>query len=712
MFELAVVGTGALTVFLTAVANGAAGEMGKQLLLSTSTRLQQLLGRGTRLPETTQQAEALARRLQPLLAADPRQAAEWALLTQSLPDPFPAVAADSGPAPTRHFTDRGEILRRLDREANRPSAGRPRAAQLFGPPGVGSSQVALRWAFGQEARFPDGRPHLDLRDLCADRAPEPAEVLLHLLLRMRVPADAVPTTESGREQLYRRLTAGRRVLVVVDHVSSAAQVRALVPTTPESFLLVVSTGPAQAMLEAERIAVPPLREKDAKELWRKLTGPDGPLPSGRQQAAVLERCAGNPYALTAAARRLTTGGETVTVSCETAGFPPDPVRAAVRESCRSLPAQTARLCRLTALGGWPAVDAEMAAWAADVDRETAVRMLGEAAELQLTDPLPDGRWRLRPAVRHCLEEDAAAQHGIAQCAAAVSRVLDGLLLRARHAAHAALPQSWRTEPAPALGRPCASAAEGMAALLADAATFVHAVTVAGDHGHVDVATALGRALWPLQLKAGHWDQVLPALRAATRCAEGHPGDPRTAGALHFQLAHCLGEMRRWDEADEAACAAVAAERAAGHRRGEASAVELLGLLNLHRLQADVALERFVEARRIYDLIGPEDEGAADLPRARALLGRHQGRALRLQGRLDASRQRLERAREFFSAHGEAYNEARALTDLAETLHDSGDDTAALQRIEEAEALLNPQQAAPHLHYLAVLRRRCQAPAQD
>ena len=78
------------------------------------------------------------------------------------------------------------------------------------------------------------------------------------------------------------------------------------------------------------------------------------------------------------------------------------------------------------------------------------------------------------------------------------------------------------------------------------------------------------------------------------------------------------------------------------------------------------------------------------------------------GDLTESANRLETARGFFAEQGEAYNLARTLTDLAETLHDAGDDADALTKIAEAERLLTPEQAAPHLGYLAHLRERCEA----
>ncbi|WEV26827.1 hypothetical protein OYE22_17715 [Streptomyces sp. 71268] len=75
---------------------------------------------------------------------------------------------------------------------------------------------------------------------------------------------------------------------------------------------------------------------------------------------------------------------------------------------------------------------------------------------------------------------------------------------------------------------------------------------------------------------------------------------------------------------------------------------------------------------------------------------------------------MERARDFFAGGGgverEPYNEARVLTDLAEALLDGGETGAALAAVDEAERLLTPQRATPHLRYLDQLRRRCQAVA--
>ncbi|MET8060696.1 ATP-binding protein [Streptomyces microflavus] len=706
---LEVVALSALTAFLTAVGNGAAGEMGKQLLLSTGALAGRTLGRETPLPTGVDGLDTLASQVHARIGDDPRRAAEWASLLRSAPvQERVSLSPGTLPPAPRNFTNRERAVKRLKREATRPAAGRPRCAQLSGPPGIGTTAVALHVGALLHPRFPDGQFYVDLRDAAGENGPEPAAVLQHLLREMGVEHDRIPPTGAAREQLYRRLTAGRRVLVVIDHASSVAQVRGLIPSTPDVFLLVVVSG-RPFTLDALPVAVPPMSDRHAVKMLRQVAGREQIARVKRQLPALLTRCAGNAFALRAAALRLLTEG--ASPSDPVAEPPGDhhPVRDATRSACEGLRPQTARLCRLTALGGWPSIDAHLAAAAAGIEVAEATRMLAEAVDVQLLEPLPDGRHRFHPEVRRYLADTAGAEHGIAECSAAVTRVLDALLNRVLHAAHAALPQSWRTEPAPESGVPCRDEEEGVAVLAAEVRNVVRAVSVAGEYQHIDTALRLARALWPLQLKAGYWDEVLPALRVAARCADDHRPGSRMAGALYFQLAHCLGELGREEEADRAADAAVASERAAGHTRGEASSVELQGLLSMRRWLYAAAHERFAEAESIYRGITSGQDEAVDLPRAFALVQRHQGRALRGMGRLAESRVLLEAATAFFEEQGEAYNQARALTDLAEALHEAGENAEALAKITLAERLLTPA-ATPHLMYLAGLRLRCEAVA--
>ncbi|MFI1712580.1 ATP-binding protein [Streptomyces litmocidini] len=707
---LEVVALSALTTFLLGVGNGAAGEIGKNLSLSAGALVRRTLGRETPLPTGAEDRRALAERVHARLGRDPRRAGEWALMLEGSPDTAGEPSRGVMPPAPWAFTNQEKVLKQLLREADRPWEGRPRVVLLSGPAGSGSTSVALRLGAETRDRFPDGQYYVDLRDTSGETGPDSAAVLLRLLREMDVEPDRMPATEAGRERLYRQLTAERRALVVIDHTTSLAQVRSLVPSTPDVLLVVVVSGPP-LLLEAERIAVPPLSDRHAKQLVRKVAGPEHAARVRTHLPGVLERCRGNAFALHAEARLLTRDEPESTPADRTGAWPDHPVRTAAHVASLRLGPEALRLCRLTALGGWPSISATIAAAAADLHEATAARLLDEAADVGLLEALPDLRYRFRPEIRRQLAEAATAEYGIGKCADAVDRVLEALLALVLPASRAALPESWRTEVPEEYRAASRSVTDGIAVLAAEVTNVARAVVVAEEHRRTDTALWLARSLWPLQLKAGYWDEVLPALRDAARHAEESRADERMAAALHFQLAHCLGETGRWEQANRAARAAVTYERAAGHLRGEASAVELLGLLNLNRWAYEEAYERFAEAESVYRRIGPGEEGVADLPRALALIERHQGRALRGMDRLDESRRCLNRAVDFFAgrtgAPPEAYNRARALTDLAETLHDAGDDTAALAGIAEAEVLLPPS-AAPHRAYLAGLRRRCEA----
>ncbi|MGW4290435.1 tetratricopeptide repeat protein [Streptomyces sp. NPDC004673] len=701
-----VVTAGAITAFVTAVLNGGAGEMGKQLLLSTQAQVSRTRGRQAPLPTSESGLLELGREIRSLVASDQRQTIDWALLLGSGRSAGALSPGAGMPPPPRDFTDRTSVIKQLKREATRPARAQPRAVLLYGPPGIGLTATALFFAAGQADLYPDGQFYVDLRDVSGEQTAEPVVVLQRVLREMSVESDEMPATESGCRDLYRRLTNGRRALVVVDHAVAAAQVSPLIPNTPELFLLVIASGPALA-LQAERIEVPPMKDRDAKELLKKAAGPEKVARAKARLPGILARCAGNGYALRAAATRLL-DGQVESFESRDDVASSDPVRDAVRALCGALPEATVRMCRLVALGGWPAVTADLAGWAADVSSAEATRMLADAADAHLLQPLGDGRYRFPPEVGRYLADTAGSELGVPACSAAVSQALTGLMYQAEHAAYTVMPKSWRVAHAPEQGVPYTGEAEGLAALVAERANLLRAITVAEEYQHVDMCLRLARALWPLVLKAGYWAEALPALRIAARCADERRPESSTSAALHFQLAHCLGQLRRWNEAEHEGQTAVAQERAAGHLLGEASSIEYCGLLNLYQTKPQRAVEQFSEAGRLYRLVVSEQGETRDLRRALALIERHMGRALWLQGELAQARTRLNNARVYFERQdeGESYNLARTLTDLAETAHTAGDDEEALVHIAEATTLLTSD-ATPHLQYLTDLRRRCE-----
>jgi tetratricopeptide (TPR) repeat protein len=527
------------------------------------------------------------------------------------------------------------------------------------------------------------------------------------------------------------------MVVILDHAQSAAQVAPLLTGAPGVFTIVVARRPFPDGLDAAPVPVGPLSDRDATVLLTALAGRQAVTAARRRLPAVLTRCAGSPYALHAAARSLLATGTApesgpaaapdpadpgtpgTVPPPQGAAMPHDPVSAAAEDAYARLPGDAARCYRLWALRPWSPLRPELAAAVADVPQDEAVRLLavlaacglldgpGGAGDGDRGDPAgtgPADGYRYRDAVRAHAEAAAFREDGLAACTRAVRRGVEHVVRAAVAADAAALPHRWHVSRRydDAGQDRCPDEGAALAALVAELPNVVEAARAAADFEDADTVAVLAEASWSAQLKAGRHDEVLPLLRLAARTAHEHGLAPRAAGRVHAQLGLALTELGDHTAAESAFRDAAEADRAAGHLRGQATAVESLGLLRLRQWRWQEAADCFAQADAVWDGVGPGDDGFADLPRARALLQRHTGRALRGLGDLTASLARSHTALASFRALGDTYNAARTLTDLAETRLEAGAPQDALPLIDEALALL-PAEAAPHVRYLRSLR---------
>ncbi|KJS52781.1 hypothetical protein VM98_29210 [Streptomyces rubellomurinus subsp. indigoferus] len=694
----------AVSGVLGAVSSSMAGEAGKWAWEAFGGLVQRATGRQIVAPSGAGEREAVARLLVEGARNDPAQARALAAWMSGVPSDDPG-RADAVPrllpASTRYFTDRKGPLAALDKEGGRKPDGRPRQALLHGPDGIGTSAVAIHWGSREAARFPDGQLYADLRAAGPQGAADPATVLRRFLHRLGVPAEHVPATVEDRADLFSALLATRRLLVVLDHAHSAAQVRPLLTAAAGVFTVITARRPL-AGLDAVTVPVGPLADKDARRLLTELAGKPAVTAAKAALPGVLERCAGYPFALRAAAPSL---AEAPAAGPTPGARPADPAEAAAEDRYRQLSPDAALAYRRCALRPWPGLTARTAAAATGLAEPDAAAALAELADAGLLETTVDGRHHYRPVVRRHAEALAVREDGLAACAAAVTRAVDTLLRLAVAADYAALPQRWHLGPLYAELGPDGypDEARALAALGAELPNLVEAVRAAEEFAAPELVCQLVEALWAVQLKAGRHDELLPALRAGARAAAAPGTPPRTAGRMHGQLALALVELQEYQEAERHLQLAADAEEKDGHLRGRATAVESLGLLRLRQWRHAEALDCFDRALALLAGIGAEDTGHADLPRARALLGRHRGRALRGLGRFDRAQAALEEAVAYFRGTGEGYNTARALTDLAQTLIEQGHGTLARPLLDEAGTLLERQGATFHLAPLAVLR---------
>ncbi|WP_268817486.1 AfsR/SARP family transcriptional regulator [Thermomonospora echinospora] len=164
------------------------------------------------------------------------------------PEPLGLVIPPLGPpaqlpADIADFTGRTEIVEEV--LAGLASAGAVRnwtatpVVTVSGTPGVGKTALAIHLAHRLRPRFTDGQLYADLRG-SVDGSRDLPEVLGGFLQAMGVPEAHIPFGLEERSTLFRSVTAGRRLLIVLDDAPSSAYVRPLIPGDPGCTLIVTS----------------------------------------------------------------------------------------------------------------------------------------------------------------------------------------------------------------------------------------------------------------------------------------------------------------------------------------------------------------------------------------------------------------------------------------------------------------------------------------
>jgi len=167
------------------------------------------------------------------------------------------------------FTGRALPLARL---LGRLSGSGMSVTVVTGMLGTGKTTLAVHAAHLARSEFPDGQLYACLEDSGTPR--DPQAVLGELLRGMGVAADRIPATSFEREALYRSLLAGRRVLVLADGASSAAQVWPLLPGHAGSAVVVTSRARLPDLDGVRHIELGGLHPVDSVRLLAAISGRD------------------------------------------------------------------------------------------------------------------------------------------------------------------------------------------------------------------------------------------------------------------------------------------------------------------------------------------------------------------------------------------------------------------------------------------------------
>lgn len=614
------------------------------------------------------------------------------------------------PGPT-HFVGRSAELAAMDKLVTE-DAGRsgPMFAVVSGAGGVGKTALALRWLHRNAESFPDGQLFADLSAFGAAGPASPADVLDRFLGGLGVSTADLPPSLAEQTALFRSMTANKAFAILLDDAASAGQVRALLPASSRTMVLVTSrrrlTG--LALDDASLIGLDPLGSAGAVELLARVVGRDRVQGASGPAEQLAQLCGGMPIALRVAAARLSSRprrqvswlveqmrderqrlGELAVADDGVS------VAASLDLSYRDLSPEAARLYRLLSAHPGAAFGSGAAGACLGCSAADAAQVLEQLVEASMLADLGENRYRFHDLLRVHAARLAAPQERLGAVRAMVLWYLD----RAVEADIAVTPLRPHYGPRYQMaGQACATAGEGLDWLDAELPNLRMVVRVAHERGWHDLVWQLCEALWGLFLYRGHYRDWIDAnelgVDSAAQC-----DDPVAESRILVQLAaahHRLGQPVR---AARYSSAALARAQAAGHWASEATALEALGNVAHSQGQLNDALDHYRRSTALSELHGQT--------RGVVLLLCYQGYVLRDQSRPDDALEHFRRAAELAVAIDDHPLLAQALVGTGAAYAADGRFALAIAEMSKGLALLDrPTAPALFVQVLHQLGETC------
>lgn len=146
------------------------------------------------------------------------------------PRPGTECAPRHMPVAPANFTGRlAELATLEDFAAGPDGARRPAIVVIVGSGGLGKTSLASHWLHGAGEGYPDGVLFAELGGHDPADAMRPGDVLAGFLRALGAAPDSIPGRVSQQAALFRSLTAGKTMAILLDNAASAAQVRTLLP---------------------------------------------------------------------------------------------------------------------------------------------------------------------------------------------------------------------------------------------------------------------------------------------------------------------------------------------------------------------------------------------------------------------------------------------------------------------------------------------------
>jgi tetratricopeptide (TPR) repeat protein len=663
------------------------------------------------------QAEALATfhairsRLDNELGIDPGrdlQIAQRLALTQTATPPADDVAPPQVRATVRPaqlppdlplFVGReSELAILADLVSGGQNGGRtsPLVIAMAGMGGVGKSTLSVHFAHLTADRFTDGQLYLDLQGhRSADESVAVGDALRSLLYAFGVASADVPDTVEARTGLYRSLTTGKRILVVLDNAGDVTLVRPLLPNSPQSLVLVTSRQPlvGLAVLDGAHLLgvdlpdLPTARELLKRRLAALPRRPDA-CSSGTEDE-IIELCGRLPLALAILAARLTTrpqlsfanvAGELRDGARRLEAFPggsgvSDP-RTAFSWSYRQLTPAAARMFRLLSVTLSPGVARPACISLSGRNPAETEAALAELAAMGLVTEHEDGRLTSHVLVKAYADELLRETESQPERQAAISRLLQHYLHSSFNAQVILEPNRTPIEPPPPLPgvvpeRPL-TYSDAFRWFAVRREMLKEAVRVAADLDYGILPWQLALTMQQYLQWAGYyqdWEEIMRLALHAARQRHDVVGEAHSLRSL-AGARHSFGD-------DEEALRLLA-DALQIYEKGGMRLEQALVHTNSHRVYSalgrhDLAVEHSKRALSLFRDLGNR--------RSENLSLFHQGKSLVDMGRFDEATQVLQQALDVNQQIGRGIEEGEIRNVIAVNLAELGRIDEAVQQLE-------------------------------
>jgi DNA-binding SARP family transcriptional activator len=240
-------------------------------------------------------------------ASGPPESADWSGGSRERASERPPASLSSGlPRAADDFTGRREALGdllALFGDAAQAGSHLRRVAAIVGPPGAGTSTLALQAAHALAPRFRDGPILLSLHD--EKGAPRPPAELIEELLTLLEPFRGPPLAASpDRSTMLRRQLASLQLLLIMDGAIEEAQVRPLLPGAGDCSVILTSCRTLSGLDGVSHFRLGVFSEQEALDLLSRLAGAERVSRERPAALRIIRACGLLPLAVRVAGARL------------------------------------------------------------------------------------------------------------------------------------------------------------------------------------------------------------------------------------------------------------------------------------------------------------------------------------------------------------------------------------------------------------------------